>query len=61
MPGLRTSIEFSDNEWMPLVTKPYVVESCEGIANSAEVCLPLNYKIEIEATSGSLRLKDGEA
>ena len=63
MPGLSTSYDFVDNEWMPLVTKPYVVENCEGIANSAEVCLPLQYKIEIEATSGSLRLNDevGEA
>ena len=45
MPGLSTGYEFNDSEWLPLVSKPYVVESCEGITNAAEVCLPLQYKI----------------
>ena len=36
--------------------KLQVAESCEGINDPDEVCNPLDYKIEIQATSGTLRL-----
>ena len=53
---LQSDVEFNESEWYPLVNKLQVAESCEGIELAAEVCNALDYKITIEANSGSLRI-----
>ena len=53
---LQSDVEFNESEWYPLVNKLQVGESCEGIENAAEVCNALDYKITVEANSGSLRI-----
>ncbi len=57
LPGVSHSTEFNESEWYPLVQKLQVQESCEtGIVDSGDVCVGLDYKIEIQATSGNLRM-----
>ena len=50
------STEFSDSEWYPLVNKFQIAESCEGITDAVENCNALDYKVDITATSGTLKL-----
>lgn len=56
LPALRSTTEFNESEWFPFVEKLQVAETCEGIADPDDTCNALDYKIEIQATSGSLRL-----
>ena len=57
LPSLPYSTKFSDSEWYPLVNKFQIAESCEGITDAQENCNALDYKVEITATSGTLKLE----
>ena len=47
---------YNDSIWYPLVNKFQIAESCEGIADAVEACNALDFKVDITATSGLLRL-----
>ena len=57
IPPLTTTTEFNESEWYPLTKKLELVESCDGIENAAENCNALEYRVQIQATSGNLRIK----
>lgn len=51
-----STTEFNESEWFAFTQKLQVQESCDGVPDPEDACNPLDYKIEIQATSGSLRL-----
>ena len=56
---MQDDYAINNSEWYPLNQGFKLVESCDGLEE--DMCLSLDYRVNIQATTGQLKFKDQES